>query len=158
MCYNQKLETQLLFYLFIQNRLIWSKKSSQNLPLLRTVSRNPKNQVSLVVALVETKCIFFQDSCKNLSRTWKIMHYSYRILQDLKKIPILEDSVRQSVSFMILTRFVQELRFLQDFFDIDIISKNLARSNFLNLRSHKSNKSLKTHAFCKTLKNLARKI
>ena len=32
---------------------------------------------------------FFQDSCKILSRTYKIMQYSWRILQDLTKMKLL---------------------------------------------------------------------
>ena len=83
---------------------------------------------------------FFQDSCTILTKTWKIMHYSWRISQDLTKNyqswkiladkafleRFLQDSFKNYVFCRILGKLISSARLLQE----KIFGKNLWRFKF----------------------------
>ena len=84
-----------------------------------------------MTSLVETKCIFWRflhDSCKILGN---YAIFLQNIVRSYKILPILEDSGRLYVSCKIPTRFLQEVSFLQDSRQIDIVCKNLARNKII---------------------------
>ena len=120
------LQKNLFLARFLQTMSIFQescKRCNSCRNLLKVLQETPSLPESSKIGI-------FVRSCTILSRMWNIMHYFYRILQDLTKIPILEDSGRLGVSFKTFKRFLQELHLLQDSWKIDIVCKNPARNKF----------------------------
>ena len=83
--------------------------------------RDGKMQLVLIFPSWDKK----KDSDKSLEDNALFLQ---NLVRSYKNLPILKDSGKQYISCKILTRFLQELRFLQNFWKIGIVCKNLARN------------------------------